>query len=172
MEKFIDILQAGGKTNSLGRAGEVFTMVRNDPSRMDELFECIKAEDAWVRMRAIDTFEKLIKGDPKLVRPYLPLILADLVKSSQPSIQWHLAQIFGEVELNDQQRTDAITWLKSKIASTDVDWIVSVNVMKSLLHFYKAGFVPKEELAILFNVQSDHASKSVRKKAEMFLKEL
>jgi len=172
MESFAKILLAGGHANSLGRSGEVLETVRKDTSRLDELFDCISADDAWVRMRAIDTFEKLVKERPALVQPYLKSILSDLTKSEQPSIQWHLAQIFSEVALSNSQRKDAIEWLKARVATTEVDWIVSVNAMKTLLAFYKDGFMRADELTTLFKTQSEHPSKSVRKKAAVFLQDL
>ena len=172
MESFQEILMAGGHTNSLGRAQEVFKVVQHDNSKMGELFNCIRAKDAWVRMRAIDTFEKLVKSDPGLAQPYLPLILTDLTKSNQPSIQWHLAQIFAEVELSKHQQVDAVTWLKRKIVNADVDWIVSVNVMKSLLYFHKTRLISREDLMSLFEIQTKHASKSVRKKGRDIYKRI
>ncbi|HSW99451.1 MAG TPA: hypothetical protein VLH38_00260 [Patescibacteria group bacterium] len=172
MESFEEILTAGGHSNSLGRAGEVLEVVRGNHSRLDELFTCISADDAWVRMRAIDTFEKLVKDRPELVRPYLEPIFSDLTKSTQPSIQWHLAQIFGEVLLSDSQRNQAVAWLEQHIKSTDVDWIVSVNVMKTLLGFCKNGYISSDELEPLFKMQTNHASKTVYKKAGIFLHEL
>lgn len=169
MESFEQILKAGGRTNSLGRASEILAVLSSNHTRLDELFTCISADDAWVRMRAIDTFEKLVKDDPELAQPYLEFILTELTKSVQPSIQWHLAQIFSEVSLTEGQQLQAIEWLKQRIQSVDVDWIVSVNTMKSLLFFHKAGHVSAKDLEPLFTVQTNHASKTVRKKANEFL---
>lgn len=172
MESFEQILASGGKANSLGRAGEVVDIVLADPSRLSELFACISADDAWVRMRAIDSFEKLIKGNPQWVTPFLPKIFSDLVLRDQPSIQWHLAQIFTEVQLSDAQREQAISWLKQRLKTTDVDWIVAADSMKAMLYFYQAGRVTKIEIEPLFRLQQQHASKSVRRKAEKLLQEL
>jgi hypothetical protein len=169
MELFEEILMAGGHSNSLGRASEVLDAVRSDRSRLDELFDCIFADDAWVRMRAIDSFEKIIKDNPEWIGPYLNRILGELTLSSQPSIQWHLAQIFAEVSLTDKQRLEVVAWLRHMIATTDVDWIVSVNVMKALLYFYRNKFVVASDIKRLFKAQEGHASKSVRKKAAEFL---
>lgn len=166
---FETILSEGGHTNSLGRSGEVYDICKDDPSRIGELFACISADDAWVRMRAIDTFEKLVRDDPAIVKPYLPAIFSDLTKSDQPSIQWHLAQIFQEVELDDDQEKTAIAWLENRISSTEVDWIVAANSMKSLMYFNKKGALNAEELRPLFEIQLNHHSKSVRKKAGQFL---
>ncbi|HEX6415939.1 MAG TPA: hypothetical protein VFZ62_00240 [Candidatus Saccharimonadales bacterium] len=172
MEPFKEILAAGGHANSLGRSGEVLEAVRTDNTKMDELFECISHEDAWVRMRAIDTFEKLVNEKPELAGPYLDAIFTKLTKSDQPSIQWHLAQIFNEVTLNDDQQKQAVLWLKQRIKTTDVDWIVSANTMKTLLSFCKKGIVSDDELRPLFETQTAHDSKSIRKKATGFLQEL
>lgn len=172
MESFESMLMAGGKTNSLGRAEEVLARVRNDLTRLDELFGCISADDAWVRMRAIDAFEKIIRDDPGLIQPYLDRIFNNLAQSDQPSIQWHIAQLFAEVTLTGERQTDAIAWLKSKLETTDVDWIVSVNAMKTLLYFQQKGAVTAAELHNLFAVQEKHVSQSVRKKATGFLREL
>jgi len=168
MESYKSILTVGGKTNSLGRAQEVIDDVYRKPTRLDELFECIYADDAWVRMRAIDSFEKIARDKPQWIEPYIERILTELTKSSQPSVQWHLAQLFCEVELTDKQRQQAIMWLREKIATVGVDWIVSVNTMKSLVYFYNEGFVAAEQLRELLRIQEEHSSKSVRKKALAF----
>lgn len=172
METFEEILTAGGHTNSLGRLNEVLNQVRSKPSKMSELFACIDSEDAWVRMRAIDAFEKLVKNDPKLAKPYTEALINELTEKDQPSIQWHLAQLYAEIELDQLQRAKAIHWLKSRVSTTGVDWIVSVNVMKTLLHFYVQGCIDRAELKALFEIQVQHDSKTVRKKAQQFLEAL
>ena len=172
MESFAEILKVGGHFNSLGRAEEVLDLLRKDAARLDELFECISDDDAWVRMRAVDTFEKLVKQTPALATPYLNEILSSHTNSDQPSIQWHLAEIFTEANLNDEQQKQAIEWLKSRIDSVDVDWIVSVNTMKALLYFYELGLVDAQEIKSLFQIQTEHHSKSVRKKATLLMQEI
>lgn len=172
MESFKEILSAGGKANTLGRASEVITLINADSSRLTELFDCISDDDAWVRMRAIDSFEKIVRDVPEVAQPYLSRIFNELTLSEQPSIQWHLAQLFIEVELTETQREKAITWLKTRIKTPDVDWIVSVNTMKALLHFKQLGFVTAGELKALVAVQETHHSQSVRKKAIAFQQQL
>lgn len=165
MESFADLLAVGGKTNSLGRASDVIEITRANPSRLKELFGCIYDDDAWVRMRAIDSFEKIIREHSAWVEPFLGRIFNELTASDQPSIQWHVAQLFTEINLNDEQQTCAIRWLKDKLKTTDVDWIVAVNAMKALLHFYRQGLVTSSDLEKLFAVQAGHKSKAVRAKA-------
>ncbi len=172
MEKLEDILKAGGKSNSLGRANEVIDIVLGDHSRLGELYACISADDPWVRMRAADSFEKICRVRPAWAGPYTDAMLRDLTGSTQPSVQWHLAQIFTEVELASEQKDKAVTWLKALLETPETDWIVSVNAMKALLYFRRSGLVGDDELLALFAVQARHKSKSVRKKAAGFMEML
>lgn len=172
MEKFVDILKVGGKTNSLGRANEILNSVLANQSLLDELYECLLADDAWVRMRAADCLEKICRVRPDWIEPYINRMLSDLTASNQPSIQWHLAQIFAEVSLSDSQKKRAITWLKGLLSSREVDWIVSVNSMKTLVRFHHDKQISKSELAVLLELQQQHKSKTVRKKAAQFLQNL
>lgn len=116
-------------------------------------------------MRAIDSFEKVINEQPAWAYPYIPRILDELTASRQPSIQWHIAQLFPQVRLDDNQRERAIAWLMARLATTDVDWIVSVNCMRALLHFRNRGDIGAEVLRPLFEVQVGHDSTTVRRKA-------
>lgn len=172
MGKFEEILKSGGHTNSLGRAGEILKEVRKDNTKIAELFSCISSDDAWVRMRAIDMFEKIVREKPALAQPYLSDIFENLTKSTQPSIQWHIAQMFAEINLNEQQHEAAIGWLKDRLRTVEVDWIVSVNAMKTLLQFNGEGLANADSLRAVFQVQTKHTSQSVRKKAELFLEQL
>ncbi len=172
MERFIDILRVGGKTNSLGRASEVINSVLADRSMLDDLYQCMFADDPWARMRAADSFEKICRVHPDWIEPYVERMLHDLTTSMQPSIQWHLAQIIGEVRLSNSQRQRAVAWLKQVLSSNEVDWIVSVNVMKTLLQFHRDGLVSKNEITPLFELQQLHRSNAVRKKATQFLQDI
>jgi hypothetical protein len=172
MEKFAEILAVGGKTNSLGRSAEVLEAVLADPGLLADLYGCLFADDAWVRMRAADCLEKVCREHPEWVGPFIDRIFDDLSASAQPSIQWHLAQIFAEVTLTESQKARAIDWLKKTLAASKVDWIVSVNAMKTLLSFYRSGAVSTSEITPLFEQQQQHSSNTVRKKASQFLGEL
>jgi hypothetical protein len=69
-----------------------------------ELYSCLFNEDAWVRMRAADALEKNLPSTSGLVRGIYRPISNDLATSTQPSIQWHLAQIYCEVDLTPAQK--------------------------------------------------------------------
>ncbi len=172
MQAFKEILSIGGHSNSLGDAAQVVEHVINHLDRLSELYDCASDDDAWVRMRAIDSFEKVVRTHPQWVKPYIEDILERLTKSAQPSIQWHIAEILAYVELTDAQRSTAVVWLTHRIKTVEVDWIVSANVMKTLLQFCREGYVDASRVRPLFEVQRSHHSKSVRKKASQLLEQL
>ncbi len=171
MRSFAEMLTVGGKSNSLGLVNEVIAEVLNDRSRLDELYECLFDGNAWTRMRAADALEKVCREHPEWLQPYVDKLLDELTTSSQPSIQWHLAQIFAQVALTSQQRSAVQRWLKILLSSKDVDWIVAANGMATLVQFTKAGKFPANETVALLKIQQRHKSKAVVRKATAFLKE-
>lgn len=171
-ESFKEILTEGGESNSLGRANEVIEIVLNDSSRLDELYDCLFNEDAWVRMRAVDSVEKVCRVHPEWIAPYVDRFQDKLSSSNQPSIQWHLAEMYGEIELTSEQKTFAISWLKKLLSSTEVDWIVAANSIKTLAQFAQDGSFPNSELVPLLKIQQKHKSSAVIKRANKLLNEV
>ena len=171
-ETFGTLLAVGGKTNSLGRANEVLTTVLNDASKLKDLYLCVLHEDAWVRMRAIDTLEKVCRVHPEWLEPYVDRLLHEVATIDQASIQWHLAELFREIDLSLQQRQEAIAIMKRNIASNSADWIVASNTMNTLAGFVIDGILPSAELVPLLEIQQTHHSKAVVKCATRLLDQL
>lgn len=170
---FEEILLVGGKANSLGRAGEVLAQVLANKQLLDDLYECVKNADAWVRMRAIDTFEKICRQHPDWIEPYIDKIQRELSgDEQQASIKWHIAQIYPQVQLNDRQKHFALKWLARQLATADVDWIVAANCMKALAYFTKQGDFSKSDFARLLTIQKTHKSRAVVKRATKLSQEL
>lgn len=165
VEDFKSMLAEGGKKNTVGRAEEVVNAVLADSARLDELYECIFDDDAWIRMRAIDALEKVCRVRPDWLKPYVDKLLNEVAVIDQPSIQWHLPQIFTEVELSASQLSRAVELMKCNISTLDVDWIVSANTMTALVELAKHNLVSVDEVIPLLEVQTEHHSKSVSKKA-------
>lgn len=171
-EKFVEILAVGGKSNSLGRANEVIDSVLQDQSRLSELYACLFDEDAWVRMRAADALEKICRVHPDWLLPYIDKFADELATSSQPSIQWHLAQIYAQVDLTDKQKGFAIHWLKQLLSAKEADWIAAANAMDTLAQFAREGSLPTAEMIPLLQIQQQHKSNAVKKRATKLLAEM
>lgn len=172
MSNFAAMLSEDGKKNSLGRAEEVVQIVLADQSRLDELYQCLFEEDAWLRMRAVDALEKVCRVHPEWLEPYVELLLGEVVVNDQASIQWHLAEMFREINLTDSQRQRAIAHMKQNISSKGVDWIVASNTMETLASYVKDGILPASELIPLLKIQQTHHSKAVVKRATRLLDQL
>jgi hypothetical protein len=128
---------AGGDPRSLGRTGEVVAEVLSSRDRLPELFDCLFADDVIVRMRAGDAVEKVARQQPEWLVPYLERLLDEVSILPQASVQWHVAQILGEVPLTDDQRRRAIGILTSNLESS-TDWIVLTTTMEALTNLAAA----------------------------------
>lgn len=173
IHEFEEILLTGGKANSLGRSSEVLARVLADNKLLHDLYECTKNTDAWVRMRAIDVFEKVCRQHPDWIEPYIDKIQQELSdQEQQASIKWHIAEIYMQVKLNETQKQFALNWLTKQLSTTEVDWIVAANSMKALAYFTKQGGFSKSDFARLLAVQKSHKSQVVVKKANKLSQEL
>lgn len=171
-EKFAKVLMAGGHANSLGRVNEVVEVVLGNERRLNELYDCMFNDDAWVRMRAADALEKICRKQPDWLLLYIDKFANELSTSDQPSIQWHLAQIYREVTLTEEQKHLAIGWLKDLLSSKEIDWIVAANAMDTLVTFTKDGSFSVAKMTSLLEIQQQHKSKSVVRRASKLLEEL
>lgn len=171
-ESFVTMLAVGGKSNSLGRVDEVIELVLQDKDRFRELYDCLFDDNAWIRMRAADAIEKICRQHSEWLVPYIDRFASELAMSTQPSIQWHLAQIYSQVDLTDHQKHVAIEWLKQLLSHKEVDWIVAANAMDTLVQFTKDGSFSDVEMIALLEIQQTHKSNAIIKRANKYLAEL
>ena len=170
-QSFAEMLGEDGKKNSLGRVNDVIKAVLSTQSRLEELYKTISHQDAWVRMRAIDAFEKICRVHPNWVEAYIDRIQIELSTSTQASIQWHIAQIYNEVELSDNQKVRAVEWLIAALSTKEVDWIVAANSMDTLANLVRNGDVDKSSLLAVLDIQKAHKSNAVVKRVNKLLLE-
>ncbi len=169
---FSYLLAVGGKSNSLGRAGEVIDAVLQDKSRLAELYNCLFVDNAWARMRAADALEKICRVHPEWMQPFIDTFQKDLATSTQPSIQWHLAQIYRQVDLTLEQKDTAIGWLRGLLSTKDIDWIVAANAMSTLFKFVQDGSFSSADMVNLLKIQQQHKSTAVVRRATKLLDQL
>ncbi len=140
-----------------------------DKVLLDKLYACMFSEDPWVRMRAADTFEKVCREHPDWIEPYIDRLQTELSTTSQPSILWHLAQIYPQVQLTTDQKQFALAWLTKLLSTSDADWIVAANAMQALAYFTQKGDYLTDDLIRLLTIQRSHKSKAVVKKANKLI---
>jgi HEAT repeat protein len=120
----IDDLLSGGNPRTLRNVDQVVETVLADPDRLEELTRCLlDSDDQVVRMRAGDALEKVCRAQPPLIQPHVRLLLGDLAKIAQPSVQWHVAQMLGRVRLTTAQRRRAARLMDQNLHESS-DWIV------------------------------------------------
>jgi hypothetical protein len=130
----IETTLKGGDRRSLGRANEVVELVLADNGKLGELFETLFGDDEVVRMRAGDALEKVCRYHPDWLAPYIDRMLTDVAATEQPSVQWHLAQMLGELDMSSGQRQRAVDILKGNL-ETAGDWIVLNHSLQVFARF-------------------------------------
>lgn len=145
----------GGSPRALARTEEVVTLVLDNRARLKELYRCLLEEDEIVRMRASDALEKVCRARPAWLQAYIPQLLTDVAAIEQASVQWHLAQMLGEVELTPSQRAAACRILKRNLTEKK-GWIVVNYSMETLAKFSRNDSQLRTEvLAMLKELRSD-----------------
>jgi hypothetical protein len=167
----IEQVLCGGDPRSLHGVEQVIAAALADPSALEALFECLFCADAVVRMRAGDALEKIARVRPELLAPYARRLLSDVADVDQPSVQWHLAQIFSEIELTSEQRRRAIAILERNLERYE-DWIVVNLTLSALAHFARDNPALRSELVPILRRHQADARKSVAKRATKLLAEL
>jgi hypothetical protein len=115
---------SGGDPRTLHNVDEVVATVLSEPERLDELIACVlDGDDEVLRMRAGDALEKVCRARPWLRQPHASLLLGDMSKIHQRSVQWHVAQMLGHLRLTGAQRGRAVR-LMSEDLDESTDWIV------------------------------------------------
>lgn len=167
----IEQMLTGGDPRSLGRTSEVVSLVLARPAAVQELFDLLFSADEIVRMRAGDALEKVCRSRPALLQPYADRLLTEVAAISQPSVQWHLAQMLSEISLDKQNRRRAIALLKRNLRETD-DWIVTNLTLESMMKFAQDDPRFRTELKRLLPAYVKSPYKSVATRARKLLNRL
>ena len=165
-----EIMLTGGDPRTLGKVDDVIGIVNKEPTLLANLFNCIQSNDQVVRMRVSDALEKICKQNPEWFIPYKDQLLNDWPKINQASVQWHLAQMLGEIKLTKQENQHAIMILKNYLITTS-DWIVENLSLVTLASFTRKGTFDKDELILILKVHLNSRHKSVVSRVNKLLNE-
>ena len=161
--KLLSIL-VGGDLRSDGRSDEVVEKVLADPSLLPELIRGLGVKDDVVRGRTADALEKVARTYYRLYSPYLPLLLRRAREDEVYMVRFHLAMLFGYVEVEGKMKTkivDTLFYLLNDESVFVQSWsIVSLTIIGLNDVHYRADIIKK--------IRSMLVSKSVavQRKAE------
>lgn len=112
-----------GDPRGLGHTQEAIDFVLAHRDKLDELFACLFNDNVYIRMRAGDALEKICRQHPDWLQPYIGRLFREVAAIDQPSVQWHLVQMIGQLQLTPSQKQRAIEILKHNFEHV-TDWIV------------------------------------------------
>jgi len=150
----------GGHPNSLGNTLEVVDEVLNDPSLLEELYQCYFCHDEVVRLRTSNALKRICKLHPQWLHPYIDRFLNDVILIDQASTQWTMATLFDLLDqyMSQHQQQKALAHLKSNLQHHQ-DWIVLNTTMDTLGKWA----LQNEDLRKWMEVHLDRLSKDNRK---------
>lgn len=171
MPELIKGILTGGSPRSLGRTEEVVRLVLDDQSRFGELFKTVFDDDEIIRLRAGDAIEKVARERPEWLTEYKKALLEEVAAIRQPSVQWHLAQIFGEIELTAAEQRRATEVLLGNMEQSG-DWIVICYTLDTLEKFARTDEHLRKGLLKLSRKYAADPRKTVAKRASKLLARL
>lgn len=111
-KNILDLLKDGDR-RSIGRSGQVATMVSKNLQLFPKLIVGLWSKDPLVRMRAADAAEKITRKNPELLTPYRKELLGLLGETVEQELRWHLSVMVPRLSLNPNERKRAISLLNS-----------------------------------------------------------
>jgi hypothetical protein len=100
MHPILEMLEGGDK-RSIGKAGEVVSLVLKEWGLFDTLISGMLLDDPVIRMRCADVAEKVTAIHPEYLLPYKEVFLAKLAKVDQAEVRWHVAPMLARLPLSD-----------------------------------------------------------------------
>ena len=124
----------GGDLRSIGKANEVVQQVLENPQLFRDVFEGLTSDDPIVRMRSADVIEKIGKQHPEYLQPFKSQLINEISRIDQKEVQWHVAQMFSYLTIDQRERDSIITILLTYL-SQNTSVIVKTFSMQTLATF-------------------------------------
>lgn len=121
---------SGGHPNSLGNTVAVTDQVLGSPSRLRDLLDCYRSEDAVVRLRVSSCLKRVSGAHPEWLVPYLDELLGPVAAIDQASTQWTLAILIDRLDpwMTARQRGIGQDIMTRNLLQSE-DWIVQNTTM-------------------------------------------
>jgi HEAT repeat protein len=124
---------SGGSLISDGRANEAADRVLANPQLFDQLVEGLSEPESVIRARTAHALEKISRTHPEMVESLLPKFIEMATHDPVPMVRWHIAMIFGNLQLPAESVDDVIPVLFRMLEDSSVfvkSWaLVSLTVL-------------------------------------------
>lgn len=97
----------GGDLRSDGNADEVADEVVKTPQLLPLLIKGLAERDDIIRGRTAHALEKISRTNPEIVQGLLPHLIEVARSDEVPMVKWHLAMLFANVRLSEEE-TDLV----------------------------------------------------------------
>lgn len=161
-----------GKQNSLGETLKVVDFIKNNPKKVEHLFQCFYSENSLVAMRAMNGVKRIIKDDKKVFLTNKDRFLNEFSNSKHNVVKLGLITIyfdflnhFEEKEVS-KIKTIVLNWTKNSS-----DWMILAQGMKLLEKLSKSDKSLKLKLIEVAKRLKNDERKVVRTKAQKILED-
>ena len=161
-----------GKQNSLGETLKVVDFIKNNPKKVEDLFQCFYSENSLVAMRAMNGVKRIIKDDKKVFLKNKDRFLNQFSNSKHNVVKLGLITIyfdflnhFEEKEVS-KIKTIVLNWTKNSS-----DWMILAQGMKLLEKLSKSDKSLKLKLIEVAKRLKNDERKVVRTKAQKILED-
>lgn len=99
---------AGGDLRSDGEADRVARRVIERPDLLPYLIEGFQSDNEIIRMRTAHVVEVVSRQNSDLLEAFKAQLIQQAKTDTLPETRWHLAQVFGNLSLSDQETQDVL----------------------------------------------------------------
>lgn len=164
----LETLLAGGDPYSQGSADVAASLVLHQPDWLGEVLECVFSHDRAVRMRASDALEKICRARPDLLQPHVSRLLSEMSRIEQPPVQWRLAQILSQVQLDESQRAAAVAVFEHNLVTSD-NWVLTSLTLESFSVLARADPALRARLVVWLDRYRDSPHAPIARQARRLL---
>lgn len=102
MNKILQQLTGGG-LRSDGKADDVAELIIKQPELLPDLIEGFESDSEIIRMRTAHAVEVISRENGDLLEEFKPRLIKSAKEDALPETKWHLAQVFGNINLSDKE---------------------------------------------------------------------
>ena len=145
-----------GKSNTLGRALEIYDKILSSQLTVMDVYNLYKMENRIVSMRVSNILKRLWRTQSSYILPIVDQFIKDAKEYNNPTFRWTIAQLFKELfpVLNLDQRIQLLFEIQRNFQLSD-DWIMLSQSIDALIFAKNKKFEISHMTTILDNLARD-----------------